>query len=257
MTTNNNEELIVSYFTLRKAIGWLGVLLPFMLIIGNYCINKLNILNNNFFINICCSQHYLPESFLKTSISSYYYSCTGELFTGILSVVAIFLFCYKGHKLRKEKREKGLSDNALTNLAGISALGVVLFPTSANYCIGDNIRTFISSTNTGYVHFIMAAIFFISLSLMSIINFRRTGDGVSFGKKKYHNTFLFCGIAMFICIALILIYSKWVETKYIWLDKLNPVFLLETFALIFFGISWLIKGRVDFYYLPKKLKLIG
>ncbi|MBK7306434.1 MAG: hypothetical protein IPI88_04935 [Chitinophagaceae bacterium] len=47
---NNNDNLIVSYLAIRKAIGWLGLLLPFILLIGNYVINKLDVLNSNFFI---------------------------------------------------------------------------------------------------------------------------------------------------------------------------------------------------------------
>lgn len=254
-TGNNNTELIISYLSLRKAIGWLGLLLPFMLLIGNYTVNRLNVLNNSFFVKTLCSPPYVPGRAFKSSISHYYYSTVGELFTGVLCAVALFMFCYKGHKLRIG--EKGLSDNALSNLAGLFALAVVIFPTGAGDCIQDNMRIFLSSTNTGYIHFTMASLFFISLAVMSMVNFRRTGDIASFGKNKNHNTFLFCGIAMLLCLVLIFIYSMWIENKYSWLDQLQPVFCLEALALIFFGISWLIKGRVDITYLPKKLKIIG
>ena len=47
---NNNDDLIISYLKIRRAIGWLGLLLPFMLLIGNIIVNRLNILNSNFFI---------------------------------------------------------------------------------------------------------------------------------------------------------------------------------------------------------------
>ena len=194
MTTNSpgsNKEIIISYYTLRKAIGWLGILLPFVLIVGNYGINQLNILNNNFFIDTSCSKPYIPSGFYKTSISHYYYSTVSILFTGTLLSVALFMFSYKGHVLRQG--EKGLSDNVLTHLAGISALGVVIFPTGSNACITDNIHTYLSTTNTGNIHFAMAAIFFISLSLISIVNFRRRKEIDSFGKGDYHNLYLFCG----------------------------------------------------------------
>jgi len=225
MATDNND-LIISHLSLRKAIGWLGILLPFMLLIGNLSINQLDILNNSFFVKTDCGNHYEAGGFFKASISHYYYSGVGELFTGILGTVALFMFCYKGHV--KRPGEKGLSDNALTNLA---------------------------TNNTGAIHFTMAAMFFISLSLMSIVNFRRTGDRVSFGKKETHNLFLVCGIAMLVCLALIFIYSLWLEGDVKWLDRLHPVFCLEAIALIFFGISWLTKGKVDIFYLPKLLKL--
>lgn len=257
MKTNDisgNKEIIISFLIFRKVIGWLGIILPVVLLVGNYGIDQLDILNNSFLINTNCSDPYIQDGFFKSSISFYYYSTVSVLFTGTLITVAFFMLCYKGHK--KREGEKGLSDNALTNLAGISVLGVVLFPTGSNECIKDNIHTFLTTINTGYIHYTMAAIFFISLALISMVNFRRTGDRVSFGKKRYHNLYLLCGISILVSIVLIFIYGKWIEDSYKWLDNLHPVFCLEAIALIFFGISWLTKGRVDFYYIPKKLKII-
>jgi hypothetical protein len=91
---------------------------------------------------------------------------------------------------------------------------------------------------------------------MSMVNFRRTDDRVSFGKGKNHKTFLVCGIAMLVCLVLIFIYSKWFDGDYAGLDRIHPVFCLEAIALIFFGVSWLIKGRIDMAYIPKKLNLV-
>ena len=101
---NNNDNLIVSYLAIRKAIGWLGLLLPFILLIGNYVINKLDVLNSNFFIRTDCYKvPYASAGSFKFSISHYYYSTVGELFTGVMCAVALFMFCYKGHKLRHGK----------------------------------------------------------------------------------------------------------------------------------------------------------
>jgi len=253
MTNTNQNELVISHLTLRKAIGWLGMLLPFLLIIGNYIINQVDILNNDFFVNTSCSCTYTADGSYKTSISHYYYSTVGELFTGVLGSVALFMLCYNGHKLREG--EKGLSDKALTSLAGIAALGVIVFPTAADDCISDTVRTFLSSQKTGYIHFGFAAVFFISLALMCMVNFRRTEDRVSFGKKPDHNFYLFCGIAILTCIALVPVYKFLIKGHFAWLDALHPIFILEALALFFFGISWLSKGQVDFYYVPKMLKL--
>ncbi len=250
---NNNDDLLISYLKIRKAIGWMGMLLPLVLLFGNYAINKFNLLNNPFFLNATCGA-YKPTNSFKFSVSHYYYSTVGELFTGVLCAVALFMFCYKGHALREG--EKGLSDNATTNLAGFFALGVVIFPTGAVNCIGDNLRTFTSTMNTGYIHFTMATLFFITLALISMVNFRRTGDRVSFGKKEDHQLFLLCGIIMLLCIVLIFVYSVWPALQRSWLSKLHPVFSLEAIALIFFGISWLAKGKTDFKFIPRKLNLV-
>jgi hypothetical protein len=253
---NANHQLVISHLTMRKAVGWLGMLLPFVLLIGNYCVNQADILNNSFWVNTSCYCNYANEGSYKTSISHYYYTSVGELFTGVLCAVALFLFCYKGHP--KREGEKGLSDNATTTLAGIFALGVVIFPTSSDACIYDNIRTFMSSKITGWIHFAFAAAFFFMLAFMSIINFRRTEDMAMFGKKQFHNLYLICGIGMIACILLIALYNilKCKCCPETLLDKLHPTFILEAIALVLFGISWLTKGQVDFYYIPKKLKLI-
>jgi magnesium-transporting ATPase (P-type) len=250
---NNNDDLVVSYLAIRRTIGWLGLLLPFMLLIGNYIVNSLGILNSNFFINTSCyTAPYKDAGSFKFSVSHYYYSSVGELFTAVLCAVALFMFCYKGHKLRPG--EKGLSDSAMANLSGIFALGVVLFPTSSTFCISGNMRSFLSSSNTGYIHFGFASLFFIALAIMSMVNFRRTEKREAFGKLKNHKTYLACGIIMLACLALIAVYSIWIQDLHIdWLDKIHPVFCLEAIALIAFGTSWLIKGRLDIPAAIKKM----
>ena len=250
---NNNDELIISYLTIRKAIGWLGLLLPFILLIGNYVVNKLDVLNSNFFIRTdCYKAPYASAGSFKFSISHYYYSTVGELFTGVMCAVALFMFCYKGHKLRPG--EKGLTDSAMANLAGFFAFGVVVFPTASTYCITDNMRSFLSSDTTGYIHFGFACLFFITLAFMSMVNFRRTEVRGDFGKLKNHKTYLVCGIIMLACLALIAVYSIWIQPMQIeWLDKTHPVFCLEAIALIAFGTSWLLKGRLDIPAAIKKM----
>ena len=248
----DEEKLMISHLTLRKTIGWLGILLPFILIASNFLLNAFDLLNSPILIDTQCSKPYLADGILKASISHYYYSAVGEIFTGTISAVSLFMFCYKGHKNRKH--EFGLSDNALTNIIGLSALGIVIFPTSSPECISDNIRTFMSSKFSGTIHLVMAAIFFISLSVMSIVNFRRTQDVHTFGKELKHKVILFCGIAMLVCIFIIFIYGNFIEYKYAYIDELKPVFWLEAIALIFFGICWMIKGQVDFLYLYKRFK---
>lgn len=250
---NNNENLVISYLAIRRTIGWLGLLLPFMLLIGNFIVNRLDILNSSFFIRTdCYTAPYKDTGSFKFSVSHYYYSTVGVLFTAVLCAVALFMFCYKGHKLRRG--EKGLSDSAMANLAGIFALGVVVFPTSSTDCIADNMRIFQSTHATGYIHFTFACLFFITLAIMSMVNFRRTELREGFGKQKHHKTYLICGIIMLACLVLIAVYSIWIQPLQVgWLDKTKPVFSLEAVALIAFGISWLIKGKLDIPAAVKKI----
>ena len=249
-----NKDLVISYLTMRKAVGWLGMLLPFILLFGNKFINSTDVLNSNWVDHRKeCFHPYSAERSFKSSISHYYYSTVGELFTGTLCAVALFMFSYKGHP--KREREKGLSDSAMTNFAGFFALGVVIFPTSSDLCISDNIRTFLSSTMTGNIHYSFAALFFITLAVMSIVNFRRSENIEEFGKGKDDNYYLWYGIGMISCLVLIGAY-KIIKMHTDSFDFLHPVFCLEAAALICFGLSWLRKGKVDFKYVPRMLKLM-
>lgn len=245
------QQKVISYLTMSKTIGWLGILLPFILILGNLFFNKLNLLNNKYLVSDG-SQVYVPSSSLKASISHYYYTSVGPLFIGAMFAVALFLFAYKGYE--KRKNEFGFSDNFMTNFAAICAVGLVIFPTSANE-FKDNVLIFLSSPIVGGIHLIFAFLFFITLAFMSIINFRRTHEINVYGKQKEHKIYKISGITMLVCLVFIVIYGIFFEhLKIEWLRRLKPIFTLETIALIAFGISWLTKGKVECYIFNKNLK---
>lgn len=239
---NLNPNLVISYHRMRQTIGWLGLALPFILLIGNYIVNDYELLNNEELQMTQCNT-YTAGHFFKPSISHYYYTTVGELFTGTLWAVALFMFSYRGYPQRDE--EIIPSDSFMTNLAGFCALGVAIFPTSSDYCLTDNVRNYISSETIGSVHYIFAGFFFITLALISIFNFRRTAKVADFGKMPSHNFYKYCGIIMLVCIALIVIYSVWIEENYPAWKAYNIIFILEAIALIAFGLSWLKKGRID------------
>lgn len=250
------SNLVISYHTMRKAVGWIAILLPFSLVLGDYIIQRLDLLNNKWLVKTgeCYTVFHYSNPF-KPSISHYYYSSVGEIFTGALLTVALFLLCYKGHPLRKS--EFGFSDRTMSNLAAFFAVGIVVFPTTTKHCIIDNMRVFTSSYITGIIHFIFAGMFFITLSFISIFNFRRTKRVSDFGKMPNHNLYKYCGIIMLTCVFLILIYTKILRYRYEWLDNIYPGLILETIALSAFGVSWLTKGKIYKGYLAKKIKELG
>lgn len=94
-----NGRVLVSYLTLRRAVGVLGVLLPLILAIGCFWIYR-------------CSE-------LQPSISDYYGTGMRDVFVGVLFAIGWFLFSYRGHEPQ---------DNVAGDLACFCALGVALFP---------------------------------------------------------------------------------------------------------------------------------
>ncbi len=246
----NDEQKVISYLTMRKAIGWIGILLPFALLFITYFINKLDLMNNSDFAHINCN--YEPKSFFKKSISHYYYTTAGPIFVGALSAVSLFLFSYKGPK--KQTHQKGFSDNFMANFAGFCALGVLIFPTSNESTICDNIHIFYASKYIGYVHYFFATLFFVTISLMCFMNFRIKNDEIP-EKPENYTIYKWCGIVMLGSIVCIALYAFYLEGKKIsWLDNINPTFTFETIALIAFGIAWLTKGNVNYSYIPTKIK---
>lgn len=104
---NPDNSLVLSYLGLRKAVGIIGILLPFVLVFGKIL---------------------LDGSGIESSISSYYYTIMRDVFVGSLCAIAMFLLSYRGYEH---------ADSVAGKLAAILALGTALFPTSPIYDATD------------------------------------------------------------------------------------------------------------------------
>jgi hypothetical protein len=199
----NEEDYVLGYLNMRKAIGILGISLPVLLATGSF----------------------LPwgAHLIMPSISEYYDTWMRDLFVGVLCAVALFLFCYKG--LSKV-------DNRMANLAALFALGVAFFPTSSNIALVHYIHLVSAA-----LFFIILAI--ISLFIFTIAREPLPDRERKIIRNRIYRI---CGAIMLGCLLLLFIYMFW-EDKFTFLSVYKPVFILETIALFAFGVSWLIKGR--------------
>ncbi|HEX4875589.1 MAG TPA: hypothetical protein VFV31_02885, partial [Chitinophagaceae bacterium] len=106
--------------------------------------------------------------------------------------------------------------------------------------ITDNIHIFVSSGLAGQLHLGFAALFFLAMSLLSLINFRRQP-----AKQMLHNAegrvYLICGWGMLLCL-LVLAVSILVKGMDTWLWG-RFVYIMEVILLLLFGIAWLVKGK--------------
>ena len=76
---------------------------------------------------------------------------------------------------------------------------------------------------------------------MSLFLFTKSKGPVTTKKKQRNRVYRVCGIVILIAIAgipILGIDSIWEQIKF-----LKPTFVLETIALVAFGISWLTKGE--------------
>lgn len=206
MTSNvQNHNLIHSYLALRKAVGWIGILLPFTLMAGSFLL--------------------FHSDRILVSISNYYYSGMRDVFVGAICGIALFLFFYRGY----DNWKKFNWDKWITNTGGLLAIGIAFFPTAEK---GSG--NLISS-----IHFICAGSFFLLLACYSIFVFTRKSAIPTREKIIRNKIFIICGLVMITCLIAIFIYFNFVQTEN---SKSSFVFWGETIALIAFGISWLTKG---------------
>ena len=208
-----DAELIVSYLTLRKAVGYIGLLMPILVRVGAY---------------------YFEQIPSNTSISAYYYTSMRDVFVGALAAIGVFLFCYRGPDTQ---------DNVLTNIAGACAVAIGLLPTEPEYhpliqAQFPNILTDECYRNHGPLgfHIYFVAAFFLIISYLTIFRFTKPGQSpITKQKRSRNKVYIACGIVMVICIALIVIIKL--------NDMTSSIFWPETVAIAAFGIAWLTKGH--------------
>ena len=174
--SKNNEYLkqTYSYLALRKAVGWIGILLPVVLSLGSVIL--------------------FGEESLRENISLYYYSGMRDVFVGSLCAISLFLFFYKGYDRW---------DNIAADLAAFFALGIAFFPTvpEGKYNVAATI------------HFISAAVFFIILAGMSFFLFTRSKPDPTKRKLIRNRIYIACGLVMIACLASILTFFIFFNEK--------------------------------------------
>jgi hypothetical protein len=216
MSTNREKSLIISYLTMRRLIGILGISLPFVVVLGGLA---------------------QVEPVLQGSISGYYYTNMHDFYVGILSGVALFLLSYKGYET---------IDDIVANMSGIFALGMIFFPTAMYSGKAVRVGMFLIDDNISeIVHLTFGGLFFLALSFNSYFLFTRRHPGVMGKEKKRRNViYRSCGIVMILAIGCITVYTIFFRRTF--LAAMNPVLILESVALVAFGISWLVKGHTLF-----------
>jgi hypothetical protein len=206
----DDRPFILSYLGMRELLGWVGVILPFAVALGNWPGNHE----------------------LKDSISAYFFSRMVSWFAGSLWVIGFFMVSCRGYDKWDELSGR---------LSGCFALGVALLPMNI-----DNVKDGWVYYR-GLLHWMCAALLFITLALTSLLLFTKSDRSNPTAKKRLRNTlYRVCGWAMLICIALIGAYNlleRIDASLYRQIGFYKPVFLLEAGAVISFGIAWLVKGE--------------
>jgi hypothetical protein len=235
--------------TLRQTVGWIGSLLPAVLLAGNAL----------FFTTS------LPDS-----MSGYYYTHMRNVFVGALCALGVFLVAYTGYDE---------VDRWITNIAGLGAIAVAFFPTKPSVCPADASTCAAPSVRhltalqqaVGDLHLFFAAVTFIALGLMALrfaqpasplpgkdtmtrirrgLALGRPGDDQRLPPKKRRDAiYRVCGVTILSCVVLAAasnLLPAPVKASWPWL------FVFEALAVFAFGISWFVKGQTLRRLLPNR-----
>jgi len=219
---SDTDVFFVNYMSLRKAVGLLGSLLPFILLAVNPIAVKI--------VNSGCGL--VPDS-----VSGFYYTPARNIFVGGLCALGLFLIAYVGYDC---------GDRLVTDAAGVFAVGVALFPTAPSTesppSVACQTVAAVSTRETfvGDVHFVSAALMFVFLAWMAI-RFTNTNKP-SYSQKLLRNRiYRICAIVILACLVAAFITNflpDSVKAHFPWW-----LFLYEALAILAFGVSWFVKGQ--------------
>jgi hypothetical protein len=208
-----DSALADAYVFLQKLAGGIAVLLPPVVAIGNLA---------------------LGGDELKGSISSHYYTRTGNVFVGALCALGVFFLSYQHNPLPGHE-----IDNKLSHGASAAAIGVALFPTAEHKADPWTGQWYVST-----LHLVCACTLFVLLAFFSLRLFTKTGGTPMTDQKRRRNVvFRACGWT--IVGAILLVVASNVVDNFVGsdtLDSVKPLFWLESIAVVAFGISWLVKS---------------
>lgn len=201
------DPLVLSYLGLRKAVGIIGFALPSVLAIGKILLQGPGI---------------------QSSISGYYYTAMRNVFEGSLCAIGVFLLSCRGYDRK---------DETAGRLACAFAIGVALFPTTPDF--GATARDKV----IGGAHLSCAALFFLTLAYFSIALFTKTTADKDPTRQKLQRNAVYRVFGYTILACLLLIVAAGLAPIKARVERLSPVFWLESVAIMSFGVSWLTKGE--------------
>ncbi len=193
------ENPALSYRNMRAITGYVGLTLPVVLLMAG-----------------------AVDGHIESSLSAYYYTKVGNVFTGALCVIGVFLLAYR--------LTAWAVDNIATTLAGIAALGVAFFHAAPQ-------NATLSQLRLADVHLTCAAALFILLGAISLFLF--PGD-VRPDQRWRANWYRALGALIWLSIALMPTLSSLASSFY---NREHVFFILETVCVMAFAASFILKGH--------------
>ncbi|WP_370287000.1 hypothetical protein [Pseudooceanicola nanhaiensis] len=219
MRGDPTDQVVAAYYRVRQMLGALGVGLPFMLLFAGW----------------------VEEGRILPSLSDYYHTIQRDIFVGCLFAIGTFLIAYRGHDRAPGET---VSDEILTNIAGISAIAIALFPSEAEAQEVTTLTQAAFGLRAAVLgHYLFAQAFLYSLAWMCFVHFGRTGS------PRRRAVYRGCGLAIVavgIVATLAAIGRRFgSEGIHSFVIDNSIVFWCEAVGVWAFGIAWLTKGRAE------------
>ncbi len=205
------RPLLLDYLAHRQVIGYLGMALPVVLILGGLAL--------------------FSEGW-QSSLSAYYHTGMRNVFVGVLFVLGFFFFSYRGYDE---------TDRRAALVAFVGALGVALFPTSN----GDGTPGWVGAVHYASALALFAALIFFTRQFQK----SKPGEPISQVKRNRNRVYRICGGLMTAAIVGMVLYKAaellalLPQSAAELLAKARPIFMGETLAIEAFGVSWWVKGQ--------------
>jgi hypothetical protein len=221
MDEPNRDDVVRAYYRIRKTLGWLGMALPVLLILGGW----------------------FSQGAVEPSISDYYHTLMRDAFVGVLTAMGLFLITYPGHDPAAGEH---VSDDVITTVAGLAAFGVAYFPNETP--MNANLLGSITQQALGYktaagAHYLSAIVFLSALAAMCLRKFARTA------KPLRRRIYRACGWTILAMTAAVIV-ASWFRIRgpegpqQLVIDGML-ILWFEAVAIWAFAIAWLVKGRVE------------
>ncbi len=221
MMQDHRDDLVISYYRVRQVLGYAGLSLPIFLVVGGL----------------------LSLGGIEPSISDYYHTVLRDIFVGIMTAIGLFLIAYPGHHRTDQDR---LSDDRITTLAGIAAIGVAFFPNEYHVkseAFESPLQMWLGHTHASWGHYGSAIVFLFLLGLLCHNRFARTA------KPWRRRIYRACGKVIW-AMTLGVIIASYFKIRgpagpQAVVNDYYLVLWFEAVAIWAFAVSWLTKGRAE------------